>query len=276
MSSGPKVIGYCRACGKALDETNVRSAEGTIYCAEHVPLPAAAPPSTASAPSGAHTAQPYHSPASPYAGIPPYTSAPYAGPYAGSQPPPMPTSSPAGQGGSPGLAFVLGMIPGVGAVYNGQYAKGLVHVIIVGVLIGILDTESAPGFEPLIGLLLACFWFYMGFEAYHTAKRRRMGQPLDEFSNLMPMGSRTTRVPVGPIVLIGVGVLFLLNNLDLLDIHRAARYWPAVLIVYGIYLLYLRLGPGRGVIQTGSAASPSAAAATHPESGEKSAESSIL
>jgi len=27
------------------------------------------------------------------------------------------------------------MIPGVGAVYNGQYAKGLVHVVIVGLLI---------------------------------------------------------------------------------------------------------------------------------------------
>ena len=30
---------------------------------------------------------------------------------------------------SPGLAFFLGWIPGVGAIYNGQYAKGLVHAV---------------------------------------------------------------------------------------------------------------------------------------------------
>jgi len=31
---------------------------------------------------------------------------------------------------SPGLALFLGLIPGVGAIYNGQYAKGMVHAII--------------------------------------------------------------------------------------------------------------------------------------------------
>ena len=40
---------------------------------------------------------------------------------------------------SPGLAFVLGLIPGVGAIYNGQYAKGLVHVIIIGLIISMLS-----------------------------------------------------------------------------------------------------------------------------------------
>ena len=31
------IVGYCRACGKALDSTSVHNAHGTIYCAEHVP-----------------------------------------------------------------------------------------------------------------------------------------------------------------------------------------------------------------------------------------------
>ena len=179
------------------------------------------------------------------------------------------------------LAFALGMIPGVGAVYNGQYAKGLIHVIVVGGLISILDTGAARGIEPLVGILLACFWIYMGFDAYHTAKRRRLGQPLDEFYGIVPMGARSTRVPIGPVVLIGIGVLFLLNNLDLLDIHKAARYWPAVLIVYGIYLLYLRMSssggssngsPGAPVIPPAGAAPPSAPA----DDGEKPTESSAL
>ena len=76
---------------------------------------------------------------------------------------------------SPGLAFVLGLIPGVGAIYNGQYAKGLVHVIIIGLTISILSNGAARGFEPLLSLLLAAFFAYMAFEAYHTAQRPPAG-----------------------------------------------------------------------------------------------------
>jgi hypothetical protein len=37
IPSETPIVGYCRACGKALDSANVRTAHGTIYCAEHVP-----------------------------------------------------------------------------------------------------------------------------------------------------------------------------------------------------------------------------------------------
>ena len=37
------------------------------------------------------------------------------------------------------------------------------------------------------------------------------------------------------------GVLFLLDNLDILKIGRLLRYWPALLIVLGLYLLYERI-----------------------------------
>jgi len=40
---------------------------------------------------------------------------------------------------SPGLAFFLGWIPGVGAIYNGQYAKGLVHAVLWGVLVSLTN-----------------------------------------------------------------------------------------------------------------------------------------
>ena len=43
---------------------------------------------------------------------------------------------------SPGLALFLGMIPGVGAIYNGQYAKGLVHAVVFGVLCSIADSRA--------------------------------------------------------------------------------------------------------------------------------------
>ena len=204
----PKVVGYCRACGKPLDTVTVRNAQGTIYCEEHVPMPQVPP-------------MPATPPPSPYAS--PYTA-------------PVP---PAAHDVSPGLAFVLGMIPGVGAIYNGQYAKGLVHVIIIGLTITIISNDAARGFEPLLGLLLAGFWFYMAFEAYHTARRRQQGLEVDEFSSLFPQHGH--KFPVAPVLLIGLGVMFLLSNLDLLELDRVIRYWPVLLIVGGIYLLYVRM-----------------------------------
>jgi len=133
------------------------------------------------------------------------------------------------------------MIPGVGAVYNGQYAKGLVHVVIVGLIISILSSGSANGLEPLFGLMLACFWFYMAFEAYHTARRRHEGQPVDEFSGLVSPRARNPRFPAGPVLLIALGLIFLLNNLEILELRRVLRYWPVLLIALGVYLLFLRV-----------------------------------
>lgn len=164
-------------------------------------------------------------------------ASPYASPYTSK------TVSAPNPDASPGLAFMLGLIPGVGAIYNGQYAKGLIHVIIVGLMISILSNGAASGLEPLLGLLLSGFWAYMAFEAYHTAKRRQEGLAVDEFSSLIPLRGGSSRFPVAPIVLIALGVIFLLDNLDLLDLHRALRYWPVLLIALGAYMLYLRMVP---------------------------------
>jgi len=98
--------------------------------------------------------------------------------------------------------------------------------------------------EPLFGLLIALWFFYMAFEAYHTAKRRQLGQPVDEFSSLLPMKNRRGDFPVAPVVLIAVGVLFLLHNLDLLRLYQVLRFWPVLLIALGIYMLYGRLSGG--------------------------------
>jgi hypothetical protein len=94
---------------------------------------------------------------------------------------PLPPPVPPAAGVSPGLAFVLGLIPGVGAIYNGQYAKGVIHVVIFGLLISIASSGGIHGFEPLFGLLIAIWYFYMPFEAYHTARKRQLGHPVDEF-----------------------------------------------------------------------------------------------
>lgn len=156
-----------------------------------------------------------------------------------------PTAAPPVNAISPGLAFVLGLIPGVGAIYNGQYAKGVVHVVIFGILISIVSSGAADGFEVLFGFLIAIWYFYMPFEAYHTASRRLAGQPVDEFSSLVPLKPNKRGLPVGPILLIALGVLFLLNTMDVFQFRQIVRFWPVALIVLGAYMLYCRITGGQ-------------------------------
>jgi hypothetical protein len=143
---------------------------------------------------------------------------------------------------SPGLAFILGWIPGVGAIYNGQYAKGLVHAMVWGILVSVTSSGRAShGLEPLFGMGIAVWCFYMAFEAYHTARKRRMGEPVDEYSSLVNFSRHRGQVPVAGIALIVLGVLLLLHTLDLLDFEYVARYWPVLLIAAGGYMLYGRI-----------------------------------
>ena len=91
---------------------------------------------------------------------------------------------------NPVLAALLGLIPGVGAMYNGQLIKGLIHVLIFAVLV------SAAHVYGIFGLFIAGWVCYQVFEAYHTAKARRDGEPLpdplglNELTNLFGAGGR--------------------------------------------------------------------------------------
>ena len=149
--SGVSATAYCQNCGKALCTSCVRKAgAGQILCE---PCWAA------------------------------WQSAqmPFAGPYA-----------PHGQP-NPAVAAALGVIPGVGAMYNGQFIKGLIHIFIFAVLV-----SSADHF-PIFGLFIAGWIVYQVFEAYHVAKARRDGQPapdplgLNEIGNWLNIGQRGTQ-----------------------------------------------------------------------------------
>ena len=213
---------YCRSCGKPVCEQCRRDAFGTVYCEEHAPAPAARP---ADAPGYSAGAPAYSAPP-PFAGPPPMAAPPAAGyVYAGV---------------SPGLALFLGMIPGVGAIYNGQYAKGMVHAIIWGVLMSIADSRAARGLEPVFVMTVVAWMAYMAFEAYHTARKRRMGEPVDEYSSLVGLSGRSDQIPVAAVVLIILGIMLLLHTLNVLDFDRVVHFWPVLLIVAGVYLLYGR------------------------------------
>src|SRR4030095_6756613 len=97
-------VAYCRTCGKALCANCTRPVKGVIYCENCL----------ADRMAGGQPQQTVYQPVVDQGA--------------------RVSSQPSGPGPSPGLAGVLaGLFPfGVGAVYCGQYAKGLAHLVIFG------------------------------------------------------------------------------------------------------------------------------------------------
>jgi hypothetical protein len=224
---------FCRACGKALCLNCSRSVQGVVYCEDCVAAklgtvhpPVSAPPPANSAP------RPARVPGAP----------------------------------SPGLAIALGFIPGVGAMYNGQFMKGIIHVLAFVCLIW-MTTRAG-----LLGIFIPFLIFYMVFDAYKTAHALELGEPVPDPFGLEQFFGETRRVvppvsyttadpaggvnppplqedlgpprhslPMGAIVLIILGSLFLLQNIGLFEFHWIHRLWPLMLIGIGAWLLAKRV-----------------------------------
>lgn len=214
-------VAYCRSCGKPLCELCRIDSLGAIYCAEHMPVAQA---TTAPPPLPYDTPDPANA---------------WDARLAAAQLPTVQSPYHAPGHASPVLALILGTIPGVGAIYNGQYAKGLIHAVIFGLLITIVSSGS-QALAPLVGILIGVWWFYMVLEAYHTARKRRDGIAVDEFSSILNLHGNRTGFPMGAVLLIGLGMLLLLDTTGLIPLERLIRFWPIALILLGVYMLYGR------------------------------------
>ncbi|HXC49127.1 MAG TPA: DUF5668 domain-containing protein [Candidatus Sulfotelmatobacter sp.] len=203
--------GYCRNCGKAMCAACSHRVRDVLYCedclAQHVGLPAAAPlaatPGEAANPGG---------------------FAPVATP---------------GQrhNNAPVLAFLLGFIPGLGAIYNGEYNKAIIHVVIFGAIIFGIASDLGESIQGLLIFALCVFPFYMAIDAMRSAKARATGQPLTD-----PFEHWSGQRPLGPIILIGIGALFLLNNFGFFDFFRVRQIFvPLLLIGIGFFMLKNRV-----------------------------------
>ena len=225
----------------------------------------------------------------------------------------QPFVAPPSSGPNPSVAGVLGLIPGVGAMYNGQYFKGLIHVVIFVVIISITTHYG------LFGLFIPAWILYQSFEAYHTAKAIRDGGPipdplgLNEVGNWLNLGGPQAgapgaagpsrpggagvpptgagpaygasgyqqtgysqyqtaytppaagfvdpavppvppvppvfwkrKEPIGALILIGFGLLLLLNQLGYLAEHVFKFLWPLIFIAIGVWLIIRRVEDTKG------------------------------
>ena len=329
---------FCQNCGKPLCVECARTVGQAVFCEPCLEIRLAA----ANAAS-ANASQPFG--AGPTSSSGTYQTVPGGGtaytytgtmegiPYSarGTTPPP---GTP-----NPGIAFLLGFLPGVGAMYNGQYAKGVVHLIVFAILVSLSDQNG------IFGIFVTAWLFYQAFEAYHTARARRDGTPLPNpfglndigerfgfgrawppstgpapapgnttgsgpfvpappaqeqspypysepqsypgtasppftpsplpftgqaatfpdpapawgapssaYSATVPPAPATNRFPVGAVVLIGLGVLFLVGSTQMFVGLPVRFLLPALLIGVGIYLFVRRMtGTGTGLADDGSA-----------------------
>jgi hypothetical protein len=89
------------------------------------------------------------------------------------------------------MAAVLGFIPGVGAMYNGQFMKGFLHVMAFVCLIWMADH-----FGPIMIPVFFAYFFYLVFDAYKTAHALELGQPVPDPFGFERMFGPTPRPPV--------------------------------------------------------------------------------
>jgi hypothetical protein len=210
-------VAFCRTCGKALCQTCTRDVRGVIYCESCLAarLEGTVPP--------------------PAAFIPPQTT--YQPVTNQMRVPPGPSSGP-----NPAVAGILaGFFPfGVGAVYCSQYAKGLAHLLIFALLI--FGSDHAGSWDWLFGIGIAFFYVYQIIDAVRTAKAVQMGLPApDPLGLAQTFGAgqkfEASKVPVGAVVLIGLGVLFLLHTMGFWE-YGFDRYWPLLIVIVGGWMFY--------------------------------------
>ena len=142
--------------------------------------------------------------------------------------------SPGGMEKNPVLALLLAFVPGLGAAYNEQNIKALIHFTITVGLWTLSDIFGSP-LETMFLLSCATFYFYSIYDAYNSAHRARQGENLAEEDNRLRASLRD-RINLWGGALIGIGLLSILDfrRPDLLQ-----RYWPALLILVGLVCLWL-------------------------------------
>lgn len=156
---------------------------------------------------------------------------------------PLPPILGHGSGPNPGLALMLGFIPGVGAIYNGQVVKAMVQVLLFGSIIAI-SHRVGGGLDAIFGLGAFAFYVYMVIDSYQTARAMALGVHREEWFGL---GDFKINAPIGAGLLIILGAMFLLDNFGIPIFRELGRFWPVLLIGLGILLLLQKRITGSGV-----------------------------
>ena len=207
--------GYCRNCGKPMCPACIRPVRDVLYCEDCLAtiLGHPAPPAVQPAASLCQTEFHCNHPSRPFL-LPPSRNR-----------------------SEPGVSFLLWFSARLGAFYNEQYGKGMIHLAIFLVLfIAGVNGAMSGGAEAALWICIAALWIYMPIDGLRTAQAKRAGLPLSD-----PLDNLTRQRPIGPILLIGAGLLLLLNNFEWFPWYSVSQFWPLILIAVGILMFRNRV-----------------------------------
>jgi len=148
---------------------------------------------------------------------------------------------------SPAAAGILSFFfPGTGQLLNGEYLKGILFIIIFAGLITMLPHARMP----FAALLLAGFYFFQIIEAVQSAREmNRLALAANEAASTgLSAGLTITEAAAVKaansgsifwgIALMGLGTVFLLSNFDIIHYDQIFDFWPAVVIIVGLKMIF--------------------------------------
>ncbi|HVS10421.1 MAG TPA: hypothetical protein VMS76_11145 [Planctomycetota bacterium] len=151
-------------------------------------------------------------------------------PEAGSVPRLPSTAPPAGIRHSPLIATILSGFPGLGAVYNGSYARGVAFFLAV---LGTLHLADRPGGGDLWGMSVAFVWLFNMIDAYREARLIRAGLTQDlGLTRRRPATSSAEGLGLGAVLFL-IGLVSFLDLSLGLDVDWIYELWPVGLMIVG-------------------------------------------
>jgi hypothetical protein len=140
------------------------------------------------------------------------------------------------QNNSPLVATLLSFVPGLGAAYNGQTSKAIVHFAIFASFFQLaLVTESVEFGLPLFVAGFFGIWLFSAVDAYRTAQLLRAGLAPDTEQDVIARRLYGSPLAWG-ITLMVLGAIFLVHSI--IGIRLPIRQvLPVLLLFLGAYML---------------------------------------
>lgn len=137
---------------------------------------------------------------------------------------------------SPKRAAFCAVVPGLGAVYNGEYLKAITYFAVWAAL-AILGGRA----HGIFIFAAIVFVFFTMFDAYRSAEAllRKKLQSVQVSED----GQRDKTIVGWGVFLMILGVFFLLENV--LPFHYFDKLWPLVFVLLGAFLVYRALQNSR-------------------------------
>jgi hypothetical protein len=140
---------------------------------------------------------------------------------------------------SPALAGILSFFfPGTGSLYNREYIKGILYMLIFA---GLVTLQTHGDGQPFKALIMAGFYIFQVIDAIQVAKginqKALTGEAAAKGGEDFSLAIKTGSIFWGAALII-LGAIFLLGNFEVIDYDKMWRFWPVLVIGLGAKFIY--------------------------------------